>query len=184
LCDLDALGRAVDVGYVRQHGVQRLSSIDRGRLVAVRPAQLRIALPQRLEQLVGRRLEVVRFVARDPDFDAVREDRRVVQRAVRGVRRERDAVVARQLAPVRRDAEAKKGASLCDVNRVSGGRTIDGSGLRSGTFAGADVVRPARRFFVASSVDGAGGIRARYARTFWNSPESHGARPLPRNCPS
>ena len=86
--DRDRLVLAGDlVAVLEQHPRAALAGErDRGRPRL--PAEARVALRQRLHELVGRRLQVVRLVARHAEFDAVREDALSVGGAV-GCRRAR-----------------------------------------------------------------------------------------------
>ena len=93
---------------VLQHRPQALPSADVDALIPDGRPRSRVRLRQRLQQLVGRRLQIVRFVARDADLTPCVNTLCRSAVAVCAVRRERDRVVARQFAPVRRHADAEE----------------------------------------------------------------------------
>ena len=110
--DRDPLLAARRLRHVRELDGEPLLSRDR-RARGVRAApQLRIALTQRVDQFGRRGIQIVRFVARDADLDAVRKDARTVDRSLRALGRERDDVVARKLLPVVRHLNAEDAAFL------------------------------------------------------------------------
>src|SRR5439155_2284130 len=145
--DLNVLS-AAGLRPVGEHRSQPGAIADLDAVESRRPTEIRVAARERVEQLLRRRLQIVRLVAAVAELDAVREHVLAVRVAVCAFGREGHAArAALQLTPVRGYADAKQIAFV--VGAEARCRRLDAAGgnTRSAAAGPGRPTRVSRRVF-------------------------------------